>query len=179
MRKDTNQNQGQRRDQNQALSRRDQGQAQLVRDPFELAFRDPWRLMREMMINPFGALQTYGDTSVGDFSPGFEVRETDDAFVIKGDMPGIRKEDLEINLVGNNLQISGKREREQEQDQGTWHTYERSFGQFSRTFPLSENADLDKLSCDLKDGELCVVVPKKAGTAPQRRKIQIGSGTKS
>jgi HSP20 family protein len=184
MRRD-DQNQKQRRDQNQSqsIARRETGQ-QIRRDPFELMMRDPWRLMREMMMNPFGAfpqMAPWGDGGGGDlgWNPSFEVRETDDAFLIKGDMPGIKQEDLEINLVGNNLQVSGSRAQEQEQDEGTWHTYERSYGQFSRTFPLPESADPDKVSCDLKDGVLTVVVPKQAGSAPQRRKIQVGSGQKS
>jgi HSP20 family protein len=187
MRRDGNQNQPQRREpQGQALTRREQGQGQLMRDPFDLMLRDPWRLMREMMTNPFAAFQQlspWSDVGAGGelatWNPGFEVRETDDAFLIKGDIPGVKQDDLDINLVGNNVQVTGKREREQEQDQGTWHTYERSYGSFGRTFPLPESADLDKVRCDLKDGELTIVVPKKAGTAPSRRKIQIGSGQKS
>jgi HSP20 family protein len=183
MRRDGNQNQKQRREQDQALARRESGQ-QLTRDPFEMMVRDPWRLMREMMMNPFAAFQQlapWGDGGGGElgWSPSFEVRETDDAFLIKGDMPGIKQDDLDINLVGNNLQVRGTREREQEQDEGTWHTYERSYGQFLRSFPLPDSADVDKVTCDLKDGVLTVVVPKQAGSAPQRRKIQIGSGQKS
>jgi HSP20 family protein len=189
LRKDTNQSpQGQQRNDPNALAR--QGQPELVRDPFQLMRSNPFQLMREMMVDPFRLFQQmapWGDVLGREgregrellWSPSFEVRETDDGYVFKGDMPGVKQEDLEISLVGNSLQITGKREREQESDEGTYHTYERSYGQFSRSFALPETADLDKVRCDLKDGVLTLVVPKKEGTAPQRRKVQIGTGSKS
>lgn len=167
-----------------ALVRPDQ--PQMMRDPFQMMTRDPFQLMREMMIDPFRVFQQMAPW--GDFgretreliwNPTFEVRETDDAFVFKGDMPGVRQDDVDISLVGNNLQITGKREREEEQEEGTVHTYERSFGQFTRSFALPDSADLDKVRCDLKEGVLTLVVPKKAGAAPHRRKIEIGAGTKA
>jgi HSP20 family protein len=189
LRRDGNQNQqGQQRNDPNALAR--PGQPELVRDPFQMMRNNPFQLMREMMMDPFRLFQQmspWGDVIGREgregrelvWSPSFEVRETDDGYVFKGDMPGVKQEDLEISLVGNNIQITGKREREQEIDEGTYHSYERSYGQFTRSFALPEVADLDKVRCDLKDGVLTLVVPKKAGTAPQRRRIQIGSGSKS
>jgi HSP20 family protein len=189
LRRDGNQNQqGQQRNDPNALAR--PGQPELVRDPFQMMRNNPFQLMREMMMDPFRLFQQmspWGDVIGREgregrelvWSPSFEVRETDDGYVFKGDMPGVKQEDLEISLVGNNIQITGKREREQESDEGTYHSCERSYGQFTRSFALPEVADLDKVRCDLKDGVLTLVVPKKAGTAPQRRRIQIGSGSKS
>jgi HSP20 family protein len=143
---------------------------------------DPVQLMRAMMVDHFLMLQMSPWSLFGrdvGWNPGFEVRETDDAIIFKADMPGIRTEDLDISLSGNQLQIRGKREHEQDQDEGEVHTYERSFGTFTRSFTLPESADLDQVRSDLKDGVLSLVVPKKPGSAPQRRKIQIGSGSKS
>jgi HSP20 family protein len=156
--------------------------AQLVRDPFGMFGRDPFQVMREMMADPFRMFQAQPWTRAGreiGWNPGFEVRETDDAFLFKADLPGIRHEDLEISLSGNQLEISGKREHEQEKEEGQYYTYERSFGSFSRSFTLPESADLDKIRSDLKEGVLTLVVPKKPGTSPQRRKIQVGAGTKA
>jgi HSP20 family protein len=152
----------------------------LARDPFQAFMRDPFQLMRELMADPYRMFQMspFSGRDMG-WNPGFEVRETDDAFLFKADMPGIRSEDLEISLTGNQLSISGKREHEQEQGEGRFHTYERSYGSFERSFSLPESADMDKIRSDLKDGVLTLVVPKKPGTSPQRRKIAIGSGTKS
>lgn len=153
----------------------------LSRDPFQMMMRDPFEVMRQMMSDPFrmfSQMSPFFGRDVGAWNPGFDVRETDDALIFKADLPGIRNEDLDISLTGNQLTVSGKREHEQEQDEGRYHSYERSYGSFTRSFALPEYADLDKIRSDLKDGELTLVVPKKPGTAPQRRKIQIGSGAK-
>jgi HSP20 family protein len=154
---------------------------EVSRDPFRMFERDPFQLMREMMINPFRAmgLSPFYGRDVATWNPGFDIRETDDAFIFKADLAGVRSEDVDISLTGNQLCVSGKREHEQEKEEGQYHSYERSYGNFCRTFALPESADLDKIRSDLKDGELTLVVPKKPGSQPQRRKIQIGSGQKS
>jgi HSP20 family molecular chaperone IbpA len=115
------------------ILKRDNDKKALTRS--EQTQMNPYQLMRDMMIDPFRAFQQWGDFGNRDLvmNPSFEVRETDDALILKGDMPGIRQEDLEISLVGNNLQISGKRERDEQHEEGTMHTYERSFGQFTRS----------------------------------------------
>ena len=148
-----------------------------MRDPLQMLMRDPFQLMREMLVDPFRMFQNMGRDLT--WNPGFEVRETDDAILFKADLPGIRNEDLDISLSGNQLVISGKRDHEQEQDEGQYYTYERTYGNFTRSFALPESVDLDQIHSDLKDGVLTLVAPKKPGAKPQRRKIQIGSGSKS
>jgi HSP20 family protein len=145
----------------------------LARDPFQLLMRDPFQLMRDMLVEPFRAL-TGGREAA--WNPGFEIRETDDAFVFRADMPGLRNEDIDISLIGNQLQISGKREQEQQQDEGRYHTYERAYGSFARVFALPDSADVDNIRAELSNGVLTLSVPKKPGSATQRRKIQVGSG---
>jgi HSP20 family protein len=160
-----------------------QSRSQLMRDPFGAVMRDPLRVMRDLVMDPFRFLQipAFRELGAGEmaWNPGFEVRETDDAFIFKADMPGIRPEDVDITLDGNELRISGKREQETEQDEGRIHMYERAYGAFSRSFLLPDTADLDKVRSDLKEGVLTLVVPKKASASQQRRKVQVGSGTKS
>jgi len=108
--------------------------------------------------------------------PSFEIRETDDAFVFRADMPGVRTDDLEITLTGNQLQISGRRDQEQEQDEGRYHAYERTYGSFTRVFALPDSADTDNVRAELNNGVLTLSIPKKQGSQ-QRRKVQIGSGS--
>jgi HSP20 family protein len=146
------------------------------RDPFQLLMRDPFQLMRDLLIDPFRTLTGWPGGREIAWVPSFEIRETDDAFVFRADMPGVRVEDLEITLVGNQLQISGKREQEQQQDEGHYHTYERAYGSFMRAFALPDSADVDNLRAELNHGVLSLSIPKKPGSTPQRRKIQVGSG---
>jgi len=144
-------------------------------------FGHPFQLLREMLIDPFRLFSQAPWAAFGRgqaLSPSFEVRETDDAFVLKADLPGIRSDDLEVSLVGRQLQISGKREHEKEEGEGQYYTYERSYGSFTRSFTLPDSTDVEHIRSDLKDGVLTLVVPKMAG-AEKRRKIAIGSGEKS
>lgn len=164
------------------LVRRDPFLQMMMRDPFQMLMRDPFQTMREMMrdmfIDPYRMTRGMG-AGREMFSVTFDVRETDDAFIFKADMPGIRTEDIDITLSGNQLQITGNRQHEEEQQEGQMHTYERSYGSFARSFMLPDSADVDKIRSDLKDGVLTLVVPKKPGTSPQKRKIQIGAGSKA
>jgi HSP20 family protein len=143
-----------------------------TRDPFQLLMRDPFQLIRDLLVEPF---RTGGRETA--WNPGFEVRETDDAFVFRADMPGLRNEDIDISMIGNQLQISGKREQEQQQDEGRYHTYERAYGSFTRVFALPDSADVNSIRAELSNGVLTLSVTKKPGSAPQRRKIQVGAGT--
>jgi HSP20 family protein len=145
----------------------------LARDPFQLLMRDPFQLMRDLLVEPFRTLTGGRDVT---WNPRFEIRETDDAFVFRADMPGVRPDDIEISLIGNQLQISGTREQEQQQDEGRYHTFERAYGSFTRVFALPDSADTDNIRAELTSGVLTLSVPKKPGAGQQRRKIQVGSG---
>jgi len=100
------------------------------------------------------------------------VKETADAYVFTADMPGIRREDLDIQLAGNRLSVSGKREPETADPQGQFYTQERSYGTFSRTFSLPEEVQSGKVAAELRDGVLHLMVPKSPEIRPQ--KITIG-----
>jgi HSP20 family protein len=110
-----------------------------------------------------------------EWMPSFEVRETRDSYVFKADLPGVKKEDIDVSLRGNRLQISGKRESEKENKDDTYYTYERSFGSFTRAFTLPPEIDVDHVHSELKDGVLTLAIPKKAAAAA--KKIAIGTGT--
>ena len=70
------------------------------------------------------------------FSPSFEVKETKDSYVFKADVPGVKESDIEGTVTGNRLSISGKREVEHKEQTNTFYTYERSYGDFTRSFLL-------------------------------------------
>jgi HSP20 family protein len=113
-----------------------------------------------------------------EWSPSFDVTETKDAYVFKADVPGVKQEDLEIATTGNRVQISGKRDTEQETKTDTVYTYERQSGSFTRSFTLPEGVDIDLAKSELKEGVLTLTIPKKPGA--QAKKIPISaSGTKS
>src|SRR5262249_30897063 len=134
---------------------------------------DPIRIMREMLRwDPFRgtALMPLPDRDV--WMPSFDVRENGSSIRIIADVPGVKRDDLEISIRGNRLIVSGHRESEVRHKDDNVHTWERQYGQFSRAFTLPDSADHDHVTSDLQDGVLTIVVPMKAGA--HSRKIQIG-----
>jgi HSP20 family protein len=138
---------------------------------------DPFRLMRDMLRwDPFREMAPAFSVELPSYSPAFEVKETKESFVFKGDVPGIKEEDIEVNVAGNRLTIAGKREAEKEEKSDTFYAYERSYGSFTRTFTLPDQADPSHVKAELKSGELTVVVPKTPAAVAKR--VPVASGDK-
>ena len=144
----------------------------------QLAEWDPIRAMRDLLRwDPFREMAplmpSFPAFERTAFTPSFEVTETKDAYVFKADVPGVKAEDLEISTTGNRLQISGKRDSEQESKTDTVYTYERQYGSFSRSFTLPDGADLEHGKSELKDGVLTVAIPKRP--SEQAKKIAVST----
>ncbi|KAH7568132.1 hypothetical protein JRO89_XS07G0244000 [Xanthoceras sorbifolium] len=89
-------------------------------------------------------------------------RETDNAHIFHADLPGVRKEEMKVQVEdGNILQISGERNKVQEAEDDKWHRVERRIGSFMRRFRLPKNSNLEEIKCSLDNGVLTVMVPKK------------------
>ncbi len=134
---------------------------------------DPFRMMAEMLgaeLEPAGL--TRGGQAM--FIPAFEVVERKDAYVFKADLPGFKEADVDIQLTGNRLTLSGKREAEQTDESERYYAYERTYGSFTRTFTLPEGIDADHVRADLKDGVLTLIVPKKPEVQPKRIQLKPG-----
>jgi HSP20 family protein len=141
------------------------------------AVRDPFEMMREMMRwDPFREMAPFAQLDM-QWQPHFDVRETKESFIFKADLPGVKKEDIKVELTGNRLQISGRREEEKEAKEDTYYTYERNYGSFSRMFTLPEGVDVEHIKTDLADGVLSLVIPKRVEA--QARQIPINIGKKS
>lgn len=139
---------------------------------------EPMRVMREMLRwDPFREMAPFSFEGfpIAAFNPSFEVTENKDAYQFKADVPGVKQEDIEITTTGNRLQISGKRDHEEETKSDTVYAYERQYGSFSRSFTLPDGADIDHAKSELKDGVLTLVVPKKPNA--QAKKIAISTST--
>ncbi|XP_048331006.2 16.9 kDa class I heat shock protein 1 [Ziziphus jujuba] len=95
-------------------------------------------------------------------------RENDTAHIFRADLPGVKKEDLKVQVEdGNILQISGERSKEKKDKTDRWHRVERQCGSFVRRFRLPDNVDLDAIKCGLENGVLTVTVPKKEEMAEE------------
>lgn len=126
---------------------------------------DPFQAMREMLRwDPFIQPDRLSIT----FNPMFDVRETNDAFILQADMPGVLEKDLDISLASNRLTISGKRESEQEVKGETYYRSERTWGNFSRSFTLPTEVDANKVAAELKNGVLIIQLPKTGESMTKR-----------
>lgn len=149
-------------------------------DGRQLAESSPLRALRDLFRwDPFREMapifQGFPAFDRAEWSPSFDVTEDKDSYLFKADVPGVKKEDLEISTVGNRIQISGKREAEKESKSETVYTYERQYGSFVRSFTLPDGADLEHAKSELKDGVLTLVIPKLPGA--QAKKIPISTGS--
>jgi HSP20 family protein len=148
-----------------------------------IAARDPLQPVREAMQDwmrwdPFQAMAPLAGRTFADaFEPSFDVRETTNAFIIEADLPGVKPEDVDVTLTGNRLQISGRREAEEETRQGTYYSCERFHGSFTRAFTMPEGIDADNATTDVKHGVLTVTLPKRPEAQPRR--ITIGPTPKT
>ena len=103
--------------------------------------------------------------------PPMDLVEADDHFVLKADLPGLRDEDVKIEVQDGTLTISGERKAEHEAGESGWYRIERSFGAFSRSLTLPEHVDASAISADFRDGVLEVHIPKPEERKPQRIEI--------
>src|SRR4029078_208861 len=106
------------------------------------------------------------------FVPRFDVKETQDAYVINADLPGVKDEALNVSLNGNLLTISGTREEEHREEGESYYAMERSHGSFARSFTMPDSVDGESVTADLKQGVLTVRIPKRPEAQPKR--IAIG-----
>uniref|UniRef100_A0A0E0BWT3 SHSP domain-containing protein n=1 Tax=Oryza meridionalis TaxID=40149 RepID=A0A0E0BWT3_9ORYZ len=101
-------------------------------------------------------------------------KETPESHVFKADLPGVKKEEVKVEVEeGNVLVISGQRSKEKEDKNDKWHRVERSSGQFMRRFRLPENAKVDQVKAGLENGVLTVTVPKAEVKKPEVKAIEI------
>ncbi|KAL3838458.1 hypothetical protein ACJIZ3_023049 [Penstemon smallii] len=101
-------------------------------------------------------------------------KETPEAHVFKADVPGLKKEEVKVEVEeGRVLQISGERNKEQEEKNDKWHRVERSSGKFLRRFRLPENAKLEEIKANMENGVLTVTVPKAEVKKPEVKAIDI------
>jgi len=100
------------------------------------------------------------ETSISAFTPQVNTREVEFAYHIDVDLPGIKKDDISIDIHNGKLTISGQRDIKEEVKEEDYYKVETSFGKFQRVFTLPENIDVENITASSDNGVLEVVVPK-------------------
>jgi HSP20 family protein len=112
--------------------------------------------------------------TVSQWSPLVDITEDDKEYLIKVELPDMKKEDVRLTVENDVLAISGERKFEKEEKDRKYHRIERAYGSFERSFSLPEDADGSKVTADFKDGMLQVRLPKSVKAKPKAIEIKVG-----
>lgn len=129
---------------------------------------DIWREMDRLFENATPQRSLYEDRN---FHPATEIAEDENQYFLSLDLPGLKKEDIQIEMHENNLVISGERKQETQSSGKTFHRIERSYGSFKRSFTLPNTVSTDKIEAHYENGVLKLSLPKTA--VVQAKKIEI------
>ena len=111
--------------------------------------------------------------TVAQWSPLVDITEDDKEYLIKAELPGMKKEDVRLTVENAILAISGERKFEKEEKGKKYHRIERAYGRFVRRFSLPEDADVNGVSADYTDGMLQVHLPKSQKAKPTAIEITV------
>ncbi len=135
---------------------------------FEEAWRRPFSTMRSMM---------WPEAELGEFEtagPRVDIYDSGKELVLKADVPGIKKEEIDIHLTDNVLTISCETKREEKVEREDYYRYERRHGSFFRRFELPYDIDSEHIKAHLEDGVLEIKLPRTAEAQGKTRKITVG-----
>ncbi|XP_030447256.1 18.1 kDa class I heat shock protein [Syzygium oleosum] len=151
------------------------GRRSNVFDPFSLDLWDPFKdfPFPSSSLSASNFPQTLRENTAF-VNSRIDWKETPEAHVFKADLPGLKKEEVKVEIEDDRvLQISGERNVEKEDKNDTWHRVERSSGKFMRRFRLPENAKMDQVKAAMENGVLTVSVPKVEEKKPEVKAIEI------
>ena len=109
--------------------------------------------------------------TVADWSPEVDISQDDRGYLLKADLPEMKKDDVRVTVEDGVLSVSGERKCEKEDQKRKFHRIERSFGNFRRSFTLPEDADSTKVTAEFRDGVLKVQLPTTA--RPKSKAIEV------
>lgn len=120
-----------------------------------------------------GAASRLAESGQALWSPQIEVFERDNQLKVRADLPGLKKEDVNIDIEDDNLVIQGERKSEHEEKREGFYRSERSYGSFCRTIPLPEGVNPDEVKANFENGVLEVTIPTPQQPERQSRRIEI------
>jgi HSP20 family protein len=139
---------------------------------------EPWGLLRRFNEDVNQLFSESRNLPVGEgdrssivtsnWSPAVDIKEEDERFVLKADIPGVDPKDIDVTMEDGVLTIKGERKHESEEEREGYKRVERSYGSFYRRFSLPDTADGERVTAKGKDGVLEVLIPKQEKVQPRR-----------
>ncbi|MGZ7038849.1 MAG: Hsp20/alpha crystallin family protein [Thermoanaerobaculia bacterium] len=153
------------------------------------AFLSPFSLLQRFFVDDIG--QLFDERGIGTASrtqprdggmdrptwdPKIDVIQRGNDLIVRTDLPGIKPDDVVVEISDDVITISGERHQEKEEDRGSVYRFERTYGAFFREIPLPEGAIVDQAKASFKDGVLEITVPAPSAQVARGRRIEISHG---
>ena len=137
---------------------------------------NPWSLLDQLsrdLNNPLANVDRNDDGNVAtaSWAPSVDITESDEAFVLHADIPGVKPDEIEVSMDNGVLTIKGERKSENKTEKENFRRVERQYGMFYRRFTLPDTANADAIEAHSEHGVLKVTIPKQA--VAQARKIEV------
>ena len=134
---------------------------------------NPFREMDEMLRGFRPGLAREASAPLGDWAPAVDISEKDKEYLVKAQLPGVKKDDVKVEFLNGVLTLSGERKFETDEKTEKTHRIESAFGAFTRSFTVPEDVLADKIAADYKDGILFVHLPKTDIKKPATKAIKV------
>ncbi len=132
-------------------------------------FRNPWKAFEDLEKDFFSGLE---QTTTQEFRPSCSLKETEKHFLIHFDLPGVKKEDVHVEVENNRITVSGERKEEKKTEEEKRYFTESFYGSFFRSFELPKHVDANGIEARIENGVLDIQIPKTTATET-RKKIEI------
>ena len=136
----------------------------------------PWSALRDLegqFNRVFGELTRDTDYFERGWTPAVDLKETEEAYTLEADLPGLKKEDIELSVVDNLVTLKGERKQEEEVKDEGYHRIERQYGSFQRSLEIPGGFNADKITAEFKEGVLHVTLPKREEAKPKHIEVKV------
>ena len=142
----------------------------------------PWSPLRELaplrkemdsLFRRFWGELPFTGTPAEEWLPSMDVSETADSIVVKAELPGMEAKDIDVSILGDRLTIKGEKKKEEEKKGEHFHSMERYYGSFQRSFRLPSTVNMDKIEAGFDKGILTITLPKTEEAKTKEIKIEV------
>jgi HSP20 family protein len=143
----------------------------------ERRFQEMEKRFEDFLRRPFSFMPSWLPRlrmpELEELSPSVDIMTEGDVVVVKAELPGMKKENIDVNLTKDTITISGEKRKEEKVEKKDYHSIERSYGSFKRSFSLPAEVETEKASATFKDGVLEIRIPKTEEAKKKEKKVMI------